>query len=135
METADPWPSPEQFRNADVIAFYSNNPGWSAARAAELDQFLNRGGGLVYLHYAVDGHAHCDELAQRIGLAWRGGASKFRHGPLDLKFQSHPITENLGPLQFEDESYWNLIGNQKDIQLLASGVEEGRAEEDHIALL
>jgi hypothetical protein len=77
VESAWEWPTLEQFEKADAIVLYSNNPGWSPARAQKLDAFLQRGGGLVYIHYAVDGHAHCDELAQRIGLAWRGGASAF----------------------------------------------------------
>ncbi|MEO5801955.1 MAG: hypothetical protein ABIR24_00375, partial [Verrucomicrobiota bacterium] len=72
VEMADVWPSTEQMNKADAIVFYSNNPGWSGERANELDKFLNRGGGAVYLHFAVDGHEHCEELAQRIGLAWRG---------------------------------------------------------------
>jgi type 1 glutamine amidotransferase len=79
------------------------------------------------LHFAIDGHQNCDELAQRIGLAWRGGASKFRHGPLDLKFQPSPITEGFSETHFFDESYWNLVGSETNIQLLASGVEEGTA--------
>lgn len=125
VETADRWPSAAQLASANVIVFYSNNPEWNAARAPELDAFLKRGGGLVYIHYAVDGQKHCDELAARIGLAWRGGASKFRHGPLDLKLQPHEITAGLPRLGLVDESYWQLIGSEKSIQLLASGVEEG----------
>ncbi len=126
VETISEWPTAEQFNKATVVIFYSNNPGWSASRATELDSFLNRGGGLVYIHFAVDGHANCDELAQRIGLAWRGGASKFRHGGIDLKFQPHPITENFKATQFVDESYWNLIGSETNLQLLASGIEDGK---------
>lgn len=122
--TASNWPSAGQFAKADVIIFYSNNPDWTAGRTNEVDSFLKRGGGLVYLHYAVDGHAHCEELAQRIGLAWRGGQSKFRHGALDLKFQTHPITEGFNGAHFVDESYWNLVGSQTNVQLIASGKEE-----------
>jgi putative heme-binding domain-containing protein len=125
IDTADSWPSSEQFRTADVILFYSNNPGWSSQRASELDSFLNRGGGALYLHYAVDGHEHCEDLAQRIGLAWKGGASKFRHGGLDLNFEAHPITAGVTRTHFEDESYWNLIGNQTNLQLIATAAEEG----------
>jgi putative heme-binding domain-containing protein len=123
IETADEWPSPKQFKNSDLIVFYSDNPGWSTERAGVLDKFLNRGGGLVYIHYAVDGHDHCEELAQRIGLAWRGGASAFRHGALDLQFQLNPITEGFSETHFVDESYWNLIGSETNICLLASGKE------------
>jgi len=128
VETAQRWPSQDQLASANVIVFYSNNPDWNAARSLELDAFLNRGGGLVYIHYAVDGQNHCDELAERIGLAWRGGASKFRHGPLNLKLQPHEITAGMENVEFVDESYWALIGSEKNIQLLASGVEEGKPQ-------
>ena len=128
VEKADSWPSAEQLSRSDIILFYSNNPGWSPARAAELDSFLSRGGGALYMHFAVDGHEQCDELAQRIGLAWRGGASKFRHGPLDLSFAAHPITTGLTSVHFEDESYWNLIGNKTNVELVATGPEEGASQ-------
>ncbi len=128
VETAEIWPSAEQMNQADVIVFYSNNPGWSLERASELDTFLNRGGGAVYIHFAVDGHAHCEELAQRIGLTWRGGASKFRHGAIDLKFQPHPISEGFFETHFVDESYWQLVGSETNLQLVATGIEEGQAQ-------
>jgi putative heme-binding domain-containing protein len=123
--TAMNWPNTEQFKTADVIVFYSNNPGWNAERAKELDVFLARGGGVAYLHYAVDGQKDVDALAQRIGLAWRGGASKFRHGALDLKLYSHPLASGFTKLDFIDESYWQLVGDPKNIELLATGLEDG----------
>jgi len=128
IETADRWPSAAQLAKADVIVFYSNNPDWNGDRAAETDTYLRRGGGMVFIHYAVDGHAHCDELANHIGLAWRGGQSKFRHGPLDLSFQPHAITAGFERMHLVDESYWNLIGSNANIQLLASGVEEDQPQ-------
>lgn len=128
VSTAEIWPSPKQIQSADIIVFYSDNPGWNAVRAKELGDFLDRGGGAVFLHYAVDGHQAVEELAQRIGLAWRGGASKFRHGPLDLKLQPHPLSMGLNHLSFTDESYWNLVGDEKGISLLASGIEENAAK-------
>jgi type 1 glutamine amidotransferase len=124
VTTAEIWPAASQMQNADAIIFYSDNPGWNPVRAKELDAFLARGGGALFLHYAVDGHQDVEELAQRIGLAWRGGASKFRHGALDLKLQAHPLASGLSNLNFIDESYWNLVGNEKDIDVLASGTEE-----------
>jgi putative heme-binding domain-containing protein len=126
VSTADGWPTAAQWEKASVVVFYSNNPGWTAARARELDAFLARGGGVVFIHYAVDGHRDVDALAERIGLAWRGGASKFRHGPLELDFRStkHPIARNLGKLALIDESYWDLSGGSKRIDLLASAIED-----------
>jgi type 1 glutamine amidotransferase len=128
VSTADGWPSPRQWQTADVIAFYSANPAWSADKAGEMDAYLNRGGGLVYLHYAVDGRGAVEALSERIGLAWRGGASKFRHGPLELTFPdpAHPITRGFDKVRFVDESYWQLAGDVSKVHVLATGVEEGQ---------
>ncbi|MDB6034395.1 MAG: hypothetical protein JWM16_4733, partial [Verrucomicrobiales bacterium] len=128
VATAFGWPSAAEIRNADVMVLYSDNPGWNKARASELAQFQQRGGGLVYLHYAVDGHEAVDALSERIGLAWRGGASKFRHGALDLKIAEHPITKGFPKLHLHDESYWQLIGDVKGVNVLASGLEDGKEQ-------
>ena len=127
VDTAQNWPSADQMSRAAVLVFYSDNPAWDAAHARELDAFLARGGGAVFIHYAVDGHNTADQLAQRIGLAWRGGVSKFRHGPLDLKFQSHPLAPAVADLELVDESYWNLVGDESGVNILATGLEEGQA--------
>jgi putative heme-binding domain-containing protein len=124
---AELWPSPEQWKTADGVVIFSANPGWSPARAKELDAFFERGGGMVFLHYAVNGQRAPEELAQRIGLAWQGGHSKFRHGPLDLQFApqtKHPIIAGFDKAQFIDESYWNLVGDASKITVLATQAEE-----------
>ncbi len=118
------WPTPEQFAAADAIVFYQQGT-WNDQRAADLDAFLQRGGGVSYIHYAVDGGPNSLPFAERIGLAWQGGASRFRHGELDLIVESdHPIARNFTRVHFHDESYWNLQGNPREITLLASGKEE-----------
>jgi putative heme-binding domain-containing protein len=127
VETADEWPTPAQLRAADVLVFYQQGT-WTPDRAADLDAFLARGGGAVYVHYAVDGGPDAAGFARRIGLAWQGGRSKFRHGPLDLRFAAgagHPIGRNLAKLHLHDESYWQLVGDPKRVTLLASGAEDG----------
>ena len=124
VSTAWNWPTDEQWNKADVIVFYSDNPSWNAQTAPQLDAFLARGGGAAFFHYAVDGHKDVEILAAQTGLAWRGGYSKFRHGPLDLALQKHPLAQGLQGLSLFDESYWNLVGNESRIQLLASGPEE-----------
>ncbi|PYK63579.1 MAG: hypothetical protein DME21_02435, partial [Verrucomicrobia bacterium] len=45
VETADRWPGAEHWQRADVIAFYHDNPAWTAAQTKDLDAFLERGGG------------------------------------------------------------------------------------------
>jgi hypothetical protein len=130
VSTAQPWPGADALKSADVLVFYQQGT-WTPDRARDLDTFLRRGGGLVYIHYAVDGGMDPTGFAERIGLAWQGGRSKFRHGPLDIKFSPgirHPIARNLDHVHFHDESYWNLIETAKPVNLLATGLEEGRPQ-------
>ena len=128
VETADGWPTAVQLETADVIAFYSNNPGWDEAKAGQLDRYLARGGGVVLIHYAVDGHQAVGALADRIGLAWQGGRSRFRHGPLDVDLSAtrHPIARGFARLRLVDESYWDLVGDPASVEVIGTGVEDGR---------
>jgi type 1 glutamine amidotransferase len=130
VETADEWPSPGQLETADCLVFYQQGT-WTSQRARDIDAYLARGGGLVYIHYAVDGGQDAPGFAQRIGLAWRGGASAFRHGELELGFEpgkNHPIARNLPSLKLHDESYWQLTGDSKAIRLIATGMENGQPQ-------
>ncbi|HZJ15554.1 MAG TPA: ThuA domain-containing protein, partial [Chthoniobacteraceae bacterium] len=123
--TAWQWPSEEQWKTADVIAFFSNNPDWNANTAPQFDAFLARGGGAVFFHFAVDGHAHGPELAERIGYAIAKSACKFRHGPVDFTLLPHPLIQGFPPLHLVDETYWNLVGDPAGVQLIASAPEDG----------
>ncbi|HVU86664.1 MAG TPA: ThuA domain-containing protein [Pirellulales bacterium] len=130
VTTADHWPSPDQLAVADVMVFYQQGR-FTPERAKDLDAYLARGGGLVYIHYAVDGGDDAPGFAERIGLAWRGGMSRFRHGELSIDLRpgaDHPIARNLHHLNLHDESYWNLVGEQARLRLLGSGVEEGQSQ-------
>jgi putative heme-binding domain-containing protein len=126
--TAWEWPAKEEFTKADVMVFYQHGD-WTPQRAADIDLFLERGGGLVYVHWAVDGREDAPGFAKRIGLASRGGRIKYRHGPLELSFNkaaNHPITRNLDTLKLVDESYWELTGELPPERVLATGVEENQ---------
>jgi trehalose utilization protein len=136
VESADVWPTPEQWRRSDVVVMYSNNNVWAReANAAkidglgrDLDTFLARGGGLVILHFALNGGAHAQALANRIGLAWPGPPGKFRHNASDWVIdRDHPITAGFNEFKLTDESYWNLAGDLKgaNARVLATSVEEG----------
>jgi type 1 glutamine amidotransferase len=128
ISEATGWPSPKQWEIADLVVFYSDNPGWAADKGKQLDAFLERGGGLVYIHWAVKGNDAPEALAERIGLASRT-VTRFRHGPLDLAISNvdHPITRGFDKVKFEDESYWNLVGDPSKIHVLATSKEEGEA--------
>jgi putative heme-binding domain-containing protein len=129
VEVAQDWPSDESLAKADVLVWNSANAAWSAEKGPRLDEFLARGGGMVFIHYAVNGRAAPEELARRIGLAWRDGHSRFRHGPLDLAFPApnNPITAGFKNLHLDDESYWDLLGDLASVEVLASSQEDGRA--------
>ena len=129
VSTAMQWPAADDFAKADVIVFYQRGD-WTPQRAKEIDAYLARGGGLVYIHWAVDGRADAAGFAQRIGMAWDGETAKYRHGAIDLKFHGddHPIARNFEKLHLFDESYWRLTGDPNGIRLLASGNEEGEPQ-------
>lgn len=130
ITTANPWPSKEDLQTANVLVFYQQGT-WTPERAHDIDAFLKRGGGLVYIHFAVDGGADPAGFAERIGLAWKTGQSKFRHGPLTLEFGANkqsPICRNIQKIQLYDESYWNLVGNKDRVNLLATGSEDNQPQ-------
>jgi hypothetical protein len=120
------FPTADQLAKSDVAVFYSANPGWDTNTAKILDEYQKRGGGLVYLHYGIEGGKDPMAFAERAGLAF--SASAFRHGPMDLVFKdtTHPITHGFSRLNFLDESYWALKGDPKRVHDLADSVEDGQ---------
>src|SRR5262249_50276962 len=120
------WPQRDAFQKADAMIFYQHGD-WTPERATDIDAFLERGGGLTYIHWAVDGRNDAPGFARRIGLASRGGDIKYRHGPLDLNFNkdtTHPIARNFDKLHLVDESYWMLTGDLPPNRIVASAVED-----------
>ena len=128
--TAMEWPAKEEFQNADAMVFYQRGT-WDAKRAAEIDAFLERGGGVTYIHWAVDGGKDPVGFAKRIGLAAGPPGIKFRHGPLDLEFNTgakHPVARNLDKLHLVDESYWKMTGELKKDRVIAWGREDNEPQ-------
>jgi len=127
VETADRWPSPEQWQRADVVAFYHDNPAWTADKAKDLDAFLERGGGLVFLHWSLNAYRDVEPLADRLGRAWGPGA-RFRYGTEELRFSPHELTAGFNATQLVDESYWKLTGDFAGATVLAASVEDGGSQ-------
>jgi len=126
VDTAWEWPSEDDFKQADVVVFFQRGD-WNDQRAADIDGFLARGGGLVYLHWSLDGGQNGVEFAKRIGLA-KDKAIAFRHGPLELTFNrenTNPIIRNFERLKLVDEAYWKLAGELPAANVLATSNEEG----------
>lgn len=130
ISTAWQWPSTEQFKQADVLVFYFWNHDWTTQRLQQLDAFLERGGGVVVLHSACIEDKEPERLAEHLGLAAHPVRTKYRHGPIDLKFDSssgHPITFGVPQLHLVDETYWPMIGNSNRVEILATAEEEGKS--------
>jgi putative heme-binding domain-containing protein len=128
VDTAWEFPKPEQLKAADVTVFFSMNPGFNPRTAMLLDEYQQRGGGLVYLHWAVNGGENAPLLAEHIGLAGGKFGVKYRHGEFDLVFTQpdHPVTKGFPTLRFTDETYWSMQGDVSRINVLGTGVEEGQ---------
>ncbi|MSU66784.1 MAG: c-type cytochrome [Opitutus sp.] len=136
VQMAEKWPTAEQWRSHDIVVLYSDNSAWAKETEAakvealgrDLDGFLARGGGLVVLHFAVNGGVHAEALARRIGLAWPGPQGKFRHGANEWSLvPNHPLTAGLSHFRMPDESYWQLTGNLKagEAEVICTIVEDG----------
>ncbi len=126
ISTATEFPSDAQLATADVLLFFQKG-SFAQDRPEKMDTFFARGGGAVYIHWAVNGNAQVEEFSKRIGYASWGGRIAFRHGPLTLDIHNtdHPIVRNFEQLQLYDESYWKLTGQPQDVTLLATSTEEG----------
>lgn len=128
VDTCMGFPPTEKLDAADVVVFYGRNAGWNLRAAKALDVFQKRGGGLVYLHWAMEGGTEAKALAGRIGLAT--SSSAFRHGEVDLVFTDpqHPVTRGFESLHLTDETYWKFHGDPARIETLATSLEDGHAE-------
>jgi putative heme-binding domain-containing protein len=125
VTTAPGFPSAGQLEAADVAVFYNANPAWIPSHAARLDQFHKRGGGVVYIHWAINGVNEPDVIAERTGLSTPPG-TRYRHGEIELIFTNpeHPITRGFSRLRLTDETYWNLRGEVSRLKILGEAVEE-----------
>jgi len=129
VTTASVWPSAEDLKKADALVFYQRGE-WNEMRDADIKGFLARGGGVTYLHWALEAGGQAPQCAQVLGLSSNSAQTRYRHGELDLDFNregfgSHPILRNLTRLHLHDETYWNLRQDAGPLSVLATAVEEG----------
>lgn len=126
VDTAWEFPSNKQIEAADAIVFYQRGR-WDDDRASAIDPYLARGGGLVYIHWAIDGRGGQEEFAKRIGLASLGGSIRYRHGILNIDFSpgaNHPIARNFDRVQWTDEAYWRLTGDVTKLDFIGTSIED-----------
>ena len=121
---------PTTFKTADVLVFYQQGT-WTPDRARDIDAFLARGGGLVYLHYAVDGGADAPGFApaDRPGLAGRQVEVPPRPARPRLRDRRPPPDRpQLRQGALHDESYWQLVGDRRRVERWRRGVEDGQPQ-------
>jgi putative heme-binding domain-containing protein len=129
-EEAWEWPTPEQWRKANVIVFYFWNHDWTAERYQELDDYQARGGGAVVFHAATIADTEPEKLAARIGLSAQPGPTKYLHTPIILNFidpTNNAVTSGFKSLKLIDEPYWPMFGDTNRIEVLATADMEGQA--------
>jgi putative heme-binding domain-containing protein len=123
------FPEEQQMADADLLIFFQKG-SWNDQRSRQMDAYFARGGGAVYIHWAVNGDDRAADFSKRIGLASKGGSISYRHGPLTLQVHNtdHSIMRNFDTLHLYDESYWRLTGAVENVTLFASSVEDGKAQ-------
>jgi uncharacterized protein len=105
---------------AAVLLHFQNwevtGPG-PAARE-NLRRYVERGGGLVCVHFACGAwHGEWPEFQNIVGRVWHGsGPGKPQHdarGPFKVRIvdQSHPVTKGLSDFETDDELYTCLTGD------------------------
>lgn len=123
IDTAYPWPKPEQWDGVDVAVFYLHTK-WDAAQVADIAKLQSRGGGVVTIHWAIGCDDQPENFAARVGLAYP--AARYREGPIDLKLTGDsPILKGLPrTIRFTDEAYWPLVGDTSRIRILGTSDEQ-----------
>lgn len=107
------WPSPEVLSAADSIVIYADGGGGHPFNnhLDELQKLVDRGTGIVCIHYGVE------TVAGKPGQAfldWTGGYfephwSVNPHWTADYKaFPAHPITSGVKPFRINDEWYYHM---------------------------
>ncbi len=134
---ATDWPTAEQLANTDVLVAYAQEGGDATPeQQARINDFVKRGGGLVFLHTATVSMQDPAWLKSLIGGAWIPNKTKWREGPMDLYYVEsqqlgggHPITAGAANFHFDDEIYYDM-DLSPDIRVLATSytpnVIEGR---------
>jgi type 1 glutamine amidotransferase len=122
---AKDWPDAKQFGETDVLVMYAQDGANATTEQKEnLAEFTKRGGGIVVIHTAVVGKDTA-WWKSVIGGAWIHGKTKWREGPMELRFSevrkpggAHPITAGAVAFKMDDEIYYDL-DMSADVRVLA----------------
>jgi ankyrin repeat protein len=126
------WPESEALANIDALVVYcdGNQDHPLLGKEAGLVALAERGVGIVFLHYALDG---MPGLLDETLLKVVGGyyADRVSQNPLwtvtDAVLTEHPVTRGVKPFELKDEYYYNLKFGDVTPLLQAVPPEEDRS--------
>ena len=107
------FPSDEQLTRTDVLIIHRQAGGdFKPDEKIRVEKFAARGGSFVVIHAgAVAGNdASADFYKDLVGGSWRQKVTKWREGPMELKFvdQQHGITQGIADFGMKDEIYYDM---------------------------
>jgi type 1 glutamine amidotransferase len=109
------WPAEDELAKADTILIYSDGGGGHPAlqdnRLQQLDKQMQRGCGLVCVHYATEPTKEKggDEWIKWIGGAFEVNWSVNPHWDAEFKeLPQHPVTSGVKPFTTNDEWYFHI---------------------------
>jgi trehalose utilization protein len=107
------FPSDEELARTDVLVIHRQGGGdFKPDERARVEKFAARGGSFVVIHAgAVAGNdASADFYKDLVGGSWRQKVTKWREGPMQLKFvdQAHAISKGVADFGMKDEIYYDM---------------------------
>jgi len=107
------FPSGEELARTDVLVIHRQGGGdFKPDERARVEKFAARGGSFVVIHAgAVAGNnASADFYKDLVGGSWRQKVTKWREGPMQLKFvdKAHGITQGVADFGMKDEIYYDM---------------------------
>ena len=118
------FPSDEELARTDVLVIHRQAGGdFKPDEKIRVEKFAARGGSFVVIHAgAVAGNnASADFYKDLVGGSWRQKVTKWREGPMELKFvdKEHVITKGIADFGMKDEIYYDM-DLRADIHALAT---------------
>ena len=118
------FPSDEELARTDVLVIHRQAGGdFKPDEKIRVEKFAARGGSFVVNHAgAVAGNdASADFYKDLVGGSWRQKVTKWREGPMELKFvdKEHVITKGIADFGMKDEIYYDM-DLRADIHALAT---------------
>lgn len=138
VDEAFQFPTQEQFDKSDLLIQYLHLPDLNEEQFAMYQKFVDGGGRVVSIHESciMRPVERAEKLAGCIGCSWKGNKtskwSKFGHDHAVYLKTTHPAFKGLPTsMQFNDESYWNLL-KRDNVEVIGAIAPSGEPGFDEI---